>query len=83
MDYTYKWLNAEKTKMHGQDGNEVICFQAFEGNPPYDEFIESGKTAADYVAPVEPNYTSQEKLDRLLSLVNMTKEELLIVLAAP
>ena len=60
MTYTYTWTNAEKTQLKRDDGWVI---PAEEDNRMYAEFLASGATAADYVAPpapVEP--TAEEKL---------------------
>ena len=70
MTYTYTWTNAEKTQLHRDDGWFI---PAEDGNRFYAEFLESGATATDYVAPpapVEP--TAEEKL----AASGLTVEEL-------
>ena len=61
MSYTYTWSNAEKTSLKREDADGNVAYvPADEGNRDYAEFLASGETAADYVAPPAP--TLQEKL---------------------
>jgi hypothetical protein len=60
MTYTYTWTNAEKTQLHRDDGWFI---PAEDGNRFYAEFLASGATAADYVAPPVPaEPTAEQKL---------------------
>jgi len=79
MTYTYTWTNAEQTslKREGTDGN-VAFVPTDPANRDYAEFLESGATAADYVAPPEPApLTAEEKLNA----AGLTVEELKSLLA--
>ena len=74
MSYTYTWTDAEQTslKREDEDGNAAFVPVA-EGNRDYSEFVSSGATAADYVAPPEPPpLTTEEKLNA----AGLTVEEL-------
>ena len=64
MSYTYTWSNAEKTSLKREDADGNVAYvPADEGNRDYAEFLASGETAADYVAPpTPPEPTLQEKL---------------------
>lgn len=76
MTYTYTWANAEQTMLSRDDGWFI---PAEDGNRMYAEFLESGATAADYVAPpAPPEPTAEEKLkasgltvDELRSLLGL------------
>ena len=62
--YTYEWTDAEQSslKRTDADGN-VVFVPVADGNRDYVEFLASGETAADYVAPpTPPEPTLQEKL---------------------
>ena len=64
MTYTYTWANAEHTSLKREDTDGNAAFvPADPGNRDYAEFLASGETAADYVAPPKPpEPTLQEKL---------------------
>ena len=64
MSYTYTWSNAEKASLKREDADGNVAFvPADPGNRDYAEFLASGGTAADYVAPpTPPEPTLQEKL---------------------
>jgi hypothetical protein len=79
MTYTYIWANAEQTilRREDEDGN-VVWVPTDPRNRDYAEFLESGATAADYVAPPEPApLTAEEKLNA----AGLTVEELKSLLA--
>jgi hypothetical protein len=81
MTYTYTWTNAEQTslKREGTDGN-VAFVPTDPANRDYAEFLESGATAADYVAPPEPApLTTEEKLNA----AGLTVEELRTLFGLP
>ena len=64
MSYTYEWANAEQTELKrtAEDGS-VAFVPSDPGNRDYAEFLSSGATAADYVAPpAPPEPTPEEKL---------------------
>ena len=67
MTITYSWLNDEKTVLRIEDTenpNEVVSVPAIPENKDYATFLDSGKTATDYVAPPEPApLTPQQKLE--------------------
>ena len=64
MTYTYTWTDAEQTSLKREDENGNAAFVPTDpGNRDYAEFLASGETAADYVAPpAPPEPTLQEKL---------------------
>ena len=76
MTYTYTWANAEQTMLSRDDGWFI---PTEDGNRFYAEFLASGATAADYVAPPAPaEPTAEEKLkasgltvDELKSLLGL------------
>jgi hypothetical protein len=74
MTYTYTWSNAEQTILKREDENGNIAFVPTDpGNRDYVEFCNCGATAADYVAPPEPEpLTAEEKLNA----AGLTVEEL-------
>ena len=79
MTYTYTWANAEQTTLRreDEDGN-VVWVPTDPRNRSYAEFLASGATAADYVAPPEPApLTAEEKLNA----AGLTVEELKSLLA--
>lgn len=64
MAYTYTWSNADQTILKREDENSVVVFiPAKEENGDYAEFLKSGETAANYLAPAAlPELTAEEKL---------------------
>lgn len=71
---TYQFTNPEHSSLLeiAEDGKEVI-FGWESGTPAWRRFVESGKTAAPYVAPPEPEpLTAEEKLAN----AGLTVEEL-------
>ena len=83
MTYTYTWTDAEQTSLKREDANGNVAFvPADPGNRDYAEFCNCGATAADYVAPPEPpEPTTEEKVNRLLTDYNLTRDELKVALA--
>ena len=66
MAYTYTWTDAEQTGLRREDENGNVAFvPVAEGNRDYREFVDSGATAADYVAPPAPvdSRTNEQKLE--------------------
>ena len=60
MPYTYIWSRADKTQLQRDDGAYIPTDPE---NRDYAEFLASGETAADYVAPpAPPELTAEEKL---------------------
>ena len=82
--YTYEWTDAEQSGLRRTDAEGNTAFvPADPGNRDYAEFLSSGATAADYVAPPEPpEPTTEEKVNRLLSDYGLTREEMSAALAA-
>ncbi len=76
--YTYEWINAEQTSLKRTDAEGNVAFVPTDpANRDYAEFLSSGATAADYVAPPEPpEPTTEEKVNRLLSDYGLTREEM-------
>jgi hypothetical protein len=70
MTYTYAWANPENTVLHRSDDAFV---PAEPTNSDYVEFLNSGATASEYVAPpAPPEPTAAEKL----AAAGLTVEEL-------
>ena len=66
MTYTYTWVDAEQTSLKREysESDDYAFIPASLDNRDYREFLESGATAADYVAPPEPEpLTAEEKLN--------------------
>jgi hypothetical protein len=84
MSYTYTWTDAEQTSLKREDTDGNIAFvPADPANRDYAEFLSSGDTAADYVAPPAPKaLTTEEKVNHLLSDYGLTRAELLTALEA-
>jgi len=82
--YTYEWTDAEQSSLKRTDAEGNVAFvPADPGNRDYAEFLSSGATAADYVAPPEPpEPTTEEKVNRLLSDYGLTRDEMQAALAA-
>jgi len=83
MTNTYVWVDAEGSGLTRTDenGNEAFV-PADLANRDYAQFLASGATAADYVAPPEPEPESTEqKVNRLLSDYGLTREEMQAALA--
>ena len=81
MTYTYTWVDAEQTTLKREDENGNVAFIPTDpGNRDYVEFCNCGATAADYVAPPEPEpLTTEEKLNA----AGLTVEELRTLLELP
>ena len=64
--YTYEWSDAEQTTLRRTDAEGNVAFVPTDpGNRDYAEFLSSGATAADYIAPPPPpELTAEEKLER-------------------
>jgi hypothetical protein len=64
MTYTYTWTDADQTTLKREDSDGNVAFVPTDPrNRDYAEFLASGETAADYVAPPAPSEpTPQEKL---------------------
>jgi hypothetical protein len=79
MTYTYTWTDAEQTSLKREDTDGNTAFIPTDPtNRDYAEFLASGATAADYVAPPEPApLTAEEKLNA----AGLTVEELKSLLA--
>ena len=62
--YTYEWVNEDQSGMRRTDAEGNVAFvPAVEDNRDYAEFLSSGATAADYIAPPPPpEPTAEEKL---------------------
>ena len=76
MTYTYSWNNGDKTFLKREDpkGNAVYL-PVDEGNTDYAEFLTSGATAFEYVAPLAPApLTATEKLAAAGLTVDELKE---------
>ena len=64
MSYTYTWANAEQTQLKREDTDGNLAFVPTDpANRDYADFLDSGESAADYVAPpAPPEPTPEEKL---------------------
>ncbi len=84
MSYTYTWSDAEQTSLKRTDADGNIAFVPTDpGNRDYVEFLSSGVTATDYVAPPAlPEPTTEEKVNRLLSDYGLTRAEMRVALEA-
>ncbi len=82
--YTYEWSDAEQTTLKRTDAEgNVACVPADPANRDYAEFLSSGATAAEYVAPpAPPEPTTEEKVNRLLSDYGLTRAEMRVALEA-
>ena len=82
MTYTYTWTDADQSSLRREDEAGNVAFvPVAEGNRDYAEFVASGAVATAYVAPPEPApLTTEEKVNRLLSDYNLTRDELIPVL---
>ena len=76
--YTYEWTDAEQSGLRRTDAEgNTACVPADPLNRDYAEFLSSGATAAEYVAPpAPPEPTTEEKVNRLLSDYGLTREEM-------
>ena len=76
--YTYDWSNVEQTSLKRTDAEGNVVFVPTDSaNRDYAEFLSSGATAAEYVAPpTPPEPTTEEKVNRLLSDYGLTREEM-------
>ena len=83
MTFTYTWDEAEQITLRREDADgNVVYIPSHPGNPDYAAFLASGETAADYVAPPEPEpLTTEEKMNRLLSDYGLNRNELKAALA--
>ena len=82
--YTYEWTDDEQSNLKRTDAEGNVTFVPTDpGNRDYAEFLSSGATAEDYVAPPEPpEPTTEEKVNRLLSDYGLTREEMTAALEA-
>lgn len=64
MSFTYSWTDAEQKCLKREDSDGHVLFIPHNvENRHYVEFLESGATAAPYVAPPEPEpLTPEQKL---------------------
>jgi hypothetical protein len=76
--YTYEWTSVEQTFLRRTDAEGKVAFvPADPVNRDYAEFLSSGATAADYIAPPPPpELTAEEKVTRLLSDYGLSRDEL-------
>jgi hypothetical protein len=81
MTFTYTFTNAEGTILRREDDQGNIAFvPADPANRDYAEFLASGATAADYVAPpAPPELTTEQKLEA----AGLTVAELRELLSLP
>jgi hypothetical protein len=84
MTYTYTWTDAEQTSLKREDTDGNVAFVPTDpDNRDYAEFVSSGETAADYVAPPKPpEPTTEEKVNSLLTDYGLTRDELKVALEA-
>lgn len=78
LQYTYTWTNEEQTSLRREDAEGNVAFvPADPANRDYAEFLASGTEASAYVAPEPPApLTTEEKINRLLSDYDLTREEM-------
>ena len=83
MAYTYSWADIEQTSLKREDEDGNVAFVPVDpGNRDYQEFLRSGANPPAYVAPPEPApLTTEEKLNRLLSGYDLTRDEMKTALA--
>ena len=64
--YTYEWTSAEQDSLKRTDAEGNVAFVPTDpANRDYAEFLSSGATASDYIAPPPPpEPTAEEKLAR-------------------
>lgn len=64
MAYTYTWADAEQDTLKREDADGNLVFVPTDpANRDYADFLATGATAADYVAPpAPPELTLEEKL---------------------
>ena len=76
--YSYCWCDAEQTSLKRTDAEGNVSWVPTDpANRDYAEFLSSGATAADYVAPpAPPELTTEEKVNRLLSDYGLTRDEM-------
>ena len=81
MTFSYTWSNAEQTSLKREDTDGNAAFVPTDpANRDYAEFLESGATAAPYVAPPAPApLTTEEKLNA----AGLTVEELRTLFGLP
>lgn len=79
MSDTYAWVDADQTFLRRIDAEgNVTLIGTDPDSTSYQEFLASGAVAAPYVAPPEPApQTTEEKVNRLLSDLGLTRDELL------
>lgn len=83
MTFTYTWFDEEKTMLEREDaeGNKMY-FSADPRVDSYKEYLASGVTAADYVAPPAPEpLTTEEKVNNMLAAFGLTRDEMRAALA--
>jgi len=78
MAYTYTWTDAEETGLRREDETGNVAFVPTDpANRDYAAFLASGEEASPYVAPEPPApLTTEEKINRLLSDYDLTREEM-------
>ena len=82
--YSYEWADEEQMSLKRTDAEGNVAFVPTDpANRDYAEFLSSGATAADYVAPpAPPEPTTEEKVNRLLSDYGLTRDEMKSALEA-
>ena len=76
MSYTYTWNDPDQSVLKREDENGNVAFIPTDpANTDYAEFLESGAVAEPY-GPPPPPPTTAEKVDRLLTDYNLTRDEL-------
>jgi len=75
---TYTWANAEQTTLLRSDGANIPTDP---NNRDYAEFLASGATVADYVAPASPPPVPLS--EQLEAATGMTVAEIKFVLGLP
>jgi hypothetical protein len=78
MSYTYTWANAEQSTLKREDADGNVAFVPTDpANRDYAEFLASGDTAADYVAPPAP---PEPTLTEKLAAVGINPQDLVALL---
>ena len=83
MSYTYTWYNAEQTRLTREDADgNVAVVPTDSRNRDYAEFLSSGATAADYVAPPTPDPLPAPTNAEKLASIGLSVDDLKALLAA-
>ena len=82
MSYIYTWTDADQSILKREDAKGNLAFiPADPANSDYAKFLASGAVAEPF-GPPPPPPTTAEKVDRLLTDYNLTRDELRAALSA-